>query len=247
MQAADKSERRGNLAEKIEAELRAKFASGAIAPGDKLPTEAALSQSYSVSRTVVREALAGLRADGLVVARQGSGVFAADVQQASERVLYAPYNHGKLSSIIEVLELRAAVESEAAALAAVRSSPAEVAKLEECHLAVRRALEDGSNARREDYAFHLAIAQSTHNTHFVEFFRFLGSRTIPREQPEAASSGAQPTRPELRQFHIEHGAVVSAIVARDADAAHVAMRDHLKASQRRYARLARSAREHVRI
>ena len=65
-----------SLASKISAALRQDLLGGVFRPGDRLPSESELTREYSVSRTVVREAIAILRADGLVEARKGAGVFA---------------------------------------------------------------------------------------------------------------------------------------------------------------------------
>ena len=68
-------ERKPKLAERVVATLRAQIAGGEIGPGQKLPTEGQLTETFGVSRTVVREAIASLATDGLVESRQGAGVF----------------------------------------------------------------------------------------------------------------------------------------------------------------------------
>ena len=73
---ADK--RSSNLAEKVLSRLSAEIRGGRLAPGARLPTEQELTSTMGVSRTVVREAVAALRADGLVVTRRGSGAYVAD-------------------------------------------------------------------------------------------------------------------------------------------------------------------------
>src|SRR6185312_13387789 len=75
--------RSSNLAEKVLARLSAEIRGGKLAPGDRLPTEQELTSTMGVSRTVVREAVAALRADGLVVTRRGSGAYVADNPTAS--------------------------------------------------------------------------------------------------------------------------------------------------------------------
>lgn len=230
--------RRANLAEQIVHSLRARLEAGELQPGDRLPTEKELSQTHGVSRTVVREAIAALRADGWVIARQGSGVFAADRSKVPNTATLFKVDAAKFSSIIEVLELRIAVEGEAASLAAQRSSPAELAKIRECHSAIGKAVAAGDLAEQADFALHHAIAESTHNQHFVEFFRFLGSRTIPRAQLPVNDEDSQPLQPYLERLHEEHGKIVDALARKDPDNARAAMQDHLRGSLRRYARIA---------
>lgn len=229
---------RRNLVERIGLELRRKLQAGVLQAGDRLPTEHALARSNGVSRTVVREAIAGLRADGLVIARQGAGLFVAERSGAAKPLRLLEKEPQNLSTIIECLELRAAVEGEAAALAAERCSPSELAKIKECHRAVAMALAGGESAVEQDFSLHLAIAESTDNRQFVEFFRFLGGRTIPRGQASDEALAAATTPGYLRRIFKEHAGIVNAIAARDPVAAHTAMRAHLKGSQDRYARLA---------
>src|SRR3546814_9561203 len=75
MEQVEERRPRQGLTHRVIAELRGRIESGALKPGDKLPTEQALIRHFGVSRTVIREAVAGLRADGLVEPRQGVGVF----------------------------------------------------------------------------------------------------------------------------------------------------------------------------
>jgi DNA-binding FadR family transcriptional regulator len=232
---------REHLAERIIKPLREQLASGELEPGDRLPTEKALCEAYGVSRTVVREAIAALRADRLVVVRQGSGAFVAervDPDLASEPFTFDKH---KVSSIIEVLELRTAVESSAAALAAHRRSPAELARIKERHDEFGTAISRGSYAEAEDAAFHLAIAEATHNRHFVEFFHFLGSRTIPRAQALNDSVRASAAKAYIGRIHEEHAKIVAAISDQDGARAGEAMIEHLKVSQKRYAKLLEEA------
>jgi len=116
--------------------LRSQIAKGRYHPGDRLPSEARLTQEFGVSRTVVREAIAALRSDGLVEPRQGAGVFLLE-QAASARRPFQQVDLTRVSSLIEMLELRTAVEGDASALAALRRSPGQEGKLLEAFDAFR--------------------------------------------------------------------------------------------------------------
>ena len=94
--------------------LRSDIKSGRYQVGERLPSEAKLTEEHSVSRTVVREAIAALRGDGLVEPRQGSGVYVIE-PPASIPAPFTKFDTFRLSSVIELLELRTAVEVEAAA------------------------------------------------------------------------------------------------------------------------------------
>jgi DNA-binding FadR family transcriptional regulator len=229
---------RKSLADRITMSLRLQLASGKLKPGDRLPTEKELTHEHGVSRAVVREAIAALRSEGLILARQGSGIFVAQHSLESLRQNLFQFESGKLSSIIEILELRAAVESEAAALSAIRCSPAELAKIKECHQAVGDMINAGGRAEAEDFSLHLAIVESTHNRHFVDFFRFLGAKTIPRAQAKSQQGETESKESFLQLIHHEHALIVDAIADRDLARARSAMWAHLKGSQKRYERLA---------
>ena len=68
-------ERKPKLSEQVVSALRDQILGGQILPGQKLPTEGQMTETFRVSRTVIREAMASLAADGLVESRQGAGVF----------------------------------------------------------------------------------------------------------------------------------------------------------------------------
>src|SRR5690349_23341126 len=77
-------ERRPHLAEHITRSLADEIAAGRLRPGDRLPTEQFLSENFGVSRNVVREAIASLRAQGMIESRQGVGAFVSAARQPAE-------------------------------------------------------------------------------------------------------------------------------------------------------------------
>ena len=165
----------------VSEDLRRHIVSGFLKLGERLPSEAELTKQYGVSRTVIREAVAALRYDNLVEARQGSGVFVRNSQSSIPSALL-PTDFARISSIIEMLELRTAVEMEAASLAAVRRSPAqEEAIIERCD-DIDRLIAEGKPTPEADVAFHLTIADATNNPRFREFLELLGRNVIPRAQ-----------------------------------------------------------------
>src|SRR2546421_11755065 len=98
-------------------QLADEIKSGRLSPGERLPTEQELTRAARVRRTVVREAVAALRAEGLVVTRQGVGAFvSAEPQRAPFRI--DPERMQSLGDILNVIELRFGVEIESAGLAA---------------------------------------------------------------------------------------------------------------------------------
>jgi DNA-binding FadR family transcriptional regulator len=218
----------GEVVERIATEIR----SGRLGPGTRLPTEQKLMSALKVSRTVVREAVSALRAEGLVITRQGSGAFVADKSGLPFRI--NPDGLSSIEDVLNVMELRLAIEVEAAALAAERATAEAVAHIERALAAIEAAIESNDGAVTEDFAFHRAIAVATGNPQFALFLEFLGRHVIPRQSVRAALTSA----PELRSYLIgiqkEHAKIFAAIRDRDPAEARKAMRKHLTLSLARY-------------
>ncbi len=229
---------RGNLVAAVSDALRQMVQSGAVPVGGRLPSTAVLTESYGVSRTVVREAIASLQADGLLEPRQGAGVFVL-AERPPNAFPITVADTSRISSMIELLEIRTALEVEAAALASQRRSPAqEEAILEACR-DIETLIEAGKPTTEADLAFHLAIADATNNGRFREFLEMMGQRLIPRRVFQPGSAGEGVPTEYLRQIQEEHRAIADAIAHQNEDAARQAMRKHLRGSQLRYRRLLR--------
>jgi len=239
--SGDRQPGRKNLVGRVSHQLRQAILAGDFNPGDKLPSEAGLTERYDVSRTVIREAIASLRADGLVEARHGVGVFVLTNQpsnQPGSTMGLQPADASRISSVIEMLELRTAVEIEAAGLAAVRRSPAQVEAIFERYEDLGNLIAAGKPTTQADFAFHQAIATATNNPRFREFFDLMGKAVIPRT---ALQEGRMETTAAgyLQQIQAEHKQLAEAILARDEEGARDAVRTHLKGSLQRYRNLIR--------
>lgn len=225
------SRRRGNFVVEVSDALRLAIQSGEYPPGSKLPSEAKLTEAYTVSRTVIREAIAALRADGLVQARQGAGVFVLQ-PPIQDDPPFQSVDYERISSVIELLELRTGVEVEAAGLAALRRSPQQEEAIVLAHNEVRNCIDTGRPTSEADFNLHLAISDAANNPRFREFLLLLGSAVIPRA---ALKKGVEATSGSyLSQIHDEHGKIVDAILGGDEEIARATMREHLRGSQNRY-------------
>ncbi|MFC5499333.1 FadR/GntR family transcriptional regulator [Caenimonas terrae] len=216
-----------------------------VAPGDKLPTEAEIMQEFGVSRTVVREAISKLQASGLVVTRHGIGTFVLGVggtEGGAFRI--APEQVATLRDVIAVLELRAGVETEAAALAAQRRTPENLADMRAALDAFAAAIEAGQDAVAADFQFHLGVARATQNPHYVQLLTSLGIMIIPRARLDALEAAGEERRDYLRRVNGEHESIFDAIANQDADGARAAMRTHLANSRERRRRAGAAALAH---
>jgi GntR family transcriptional regulator, transcriptional repressor for pyruvate dehydrogenase complex len=216
--------------------LSADIISGKLAPGARLPTEQEMIASTGVSRTVVREAVAALRAQGLVLTRQGVGAFVAERGRRPFQIEPAELN--SLREVLAVMELRTGVEIEAAGLAAERASPDQVRRIADAYDAIEAAIERGESAVEEDFAFHCHIAEGTANAQFSRFLDYLGRFIIPRQTVRSAAGSPATRRAYLETIQKEHRAIVQAVRGHAVQRARAAMRTHLLNSRRRYQKLA---------
>lgn len=201
----------------------------ALAPGDRLPSEARLAATFGMSRTVVREALVRLASDGITEARRGAGSYVK--RRPSER-LGAHMAMDALAATLGTYEVRFVLEAEAARLAAQRHSPEQMAGIEAALTALRVALLSSAPAHDEDWLLHHAIMEATANTSFVAMFDHLHDDVQRILKAGVDISRARP--PEVIDAMMgEHDAIVEAIRARDADGAALAMRWHLSQGRKR--------------
>ncbi len=215
---------RPKLSEEIAGQLRQLIQGGELMPGTQLPTENAMIEQFGVSRTVVREAVAALSADGLVNARQGRGVFVAnDLTQQPFRL-----GDSRLSErdhIVQIMELRLSLEVEAAGLAAQRRTSEDLREIEDAFERMVEAQRSGQEGAEQDFAFHLRIAEATQNTYIAKFIRYLGPFIIPRPARRTVTGGEREVY--LEGLTQEHANIRDAIADQDEAAAIEAMRIHL--------------------
>ncbi len=231
-----------NLADEVVDRIASEIRRGGLQPGTRLPTEAELVAAMGVSRTVVREAVAALKADGLVMTRQGLGAFVAtDASRLAFRIASdGSEGPNAIYEMLRVLELRLAVETEAAALAAERGSAQQLAEIRDALRALDAAIAAHHSAVQEDFAFHRSIAEATGNPHFPDFLAFLGRHVIPRQVIRTNQSTKSEQLAYLSAIQKDHVGITEAIISRNAAAARKAMRLHLVQSVNRYRRFAAS-------
>jgi GntR family transcriptional repressor for pyruvate dehydrogenase complex len=225
---------RRSLTGELVVRLTDDITSGKIPPGSRLPTEQEMIAATGVSRTVVREAVAALRADGLVVTRQGVGAFVPENARPPLRIAFDRLS--PLRAVLEVMELRTGIEIEAAGLAAERATPAQVRKVVDCFDAIGAAIRRGADGIDQDFALHCSIADATGNPQFRRFLEHLGRFVIPRQTIRGGPG--MPRRVYSETFQQEHRDIVQAIRVGAVAQARAAMRRHLLNSRKRYQRLA---------
>ncbi|RLP11450.1 FadR/GntR family transcriptional regulator [Propionibacterium australiense] len=223
MTALHRSDPRG-LGHALADQLKHRIAGGELGAGERLPSEAELCRDFAVSRTVVREAVAQLRAEGLVETFQGRGTFVTapggDPEPATAHLAGSPRH---------VMELRLAVECEAAALAATRGTEVDREVMRRAMADLREALARREPAIAEDFAVHAAIALASGNPLINDVLRELGPHAILRHR--AGLTGPTVLEPGHADLLVhEHQQICDAIVRGDPDASRAAMRAHLARS-----------------
>lgn len=227
--------RRPSLVDAACEHIKASIHSGKRWPGERLPTEAEFVEVLGVSRTVVREAVARLAAEGLVEARQGKGVF------VSETAKYQAFQITRdelasLHDVIQLLELRLCVETEMASLAAERRSEVDVMNMRQ-QLKLLSAKGEIDDSVKADVEFHRIIAKASNNLYYAKLIDFLGVRLVPPRSLYLSQSQAYVDDSYNAVISREHEAILDAIACRDPDRARLAARTHMSESLKRHREL----------
>lgn len=229
--AADFSQIRRNehLPARIASHIGREIAEGRILPGERLPTEHLLAKTFGVSRSVVREAIAELRNEGLVETRQGIGAFVMEAQgRGSIRIEQTDlYDRESFRSLFQ---LRMPLEIEAAGLAAVHHDETDLRKLDDALTQMTGAEKWTDQGIVADLIFHRALAAATHNEYFPLFIGFIAERISLAINAARAAAVLE----EIVETTIaEHVAIRDAVATRDPLKARAAMRNHLEGAAAR--------------
>lgn len=215
------------LSEEVSSELEARIQRGDYAPGAQLPTEKVLAETFGVSRAVVREAIARLKADGMIETRQGSGAFVAETPKS----LNFRMPIGGESALLHIFELRTMVEVTVAELAARRRTEADVETMRACLQRMEEALLAETDGSEADDDFHLAIASATHNQYVLRLSEFLGRQFSESRRMAWVDHPRGMESP--REAQREHYQLLDAIAAGDHVAARQAAFVHLTGAAER--------------
>ncbi len=215
------------LYEQLAERIRQQILSGALNPGDRLPTERIFARDYGVSRTVVREAVKTLQQEGLIEIKAGLGTFVVDAtDRAFSQSLSLMMSVSLSDKLLDVVEIREILEVQMAALAAARAKPEDIDKMKSAVAKMDRSLDDISEFIKQDHAFHLALAHATQNavmplliSSIVDLLQQLRSRT-------ALVDGS------LERGQQHHKRILDAISRGDAEVAREAMQAHLRQVRR---------------
>lgn len=224
-----------SLAREVMNDLVERIRQGVYRPGDRLPTEPEIMAEQGVSRTVVREALSRLQAAGFAETKHGVGTFVLQPASPASPTLDLP-TVTTIRDVLAMLELRISLETEAAGLAALRRTESQLSLMRRAIAAFEEGVERGESSVDADFQFHLQIALATHNPYFEEFYRHLGTTTIPRTRLDTSRFSPEPAQEYLFRTNREHENILDAIARKDPQAASAGMRTHLSNSCERLRR-----------
>lgn len=219
--------RREHLPTRIAADFAQRIRGGSLQPGDKLPTEQVLSRTLGVSRTVVREAIAQLRSEGLVETRQGVGAFVA---QSPGQIRLQSGGDMDRHQFTDLYQLRVPLEIEAAGIAAENRGDDDLRAIDEALDRMSSQDEWETEGVTADLDFHRRIAQATGNEYFVQFIGVIADRVA---HVIVAGRSHMQAHAIFAHTIAEHTAIRDAIRDRDPKAARAAMRAHLIGSAAR--------------
>lgn len=219
------------LPDEIAASINTRVQRGELLPGDRLPSERELCELHGVSRSVVREALSQLKSDGIIETRRGSGAYVLERdQRQSFRMQDVAID--ERDSLALVMELIVTVEVAATRLAAQRRTPEDLKMIRRALIGMEYEIANDRLGDEQDFAFHQAIVEATHNPHFIALSSHLeqGARRVIRQ-----------ARTNTRYRHIdlieavqqEHQAIFDAIKQGDPEAAERAANTHLENAAKR--------------
>ena len=196
--------------------------SGEFPLNARMPAEAELARRFGASRPVIREALARLRDDGVIISRQGSGSYVR--RRPDDAVLrFMPIS--SIADIERCFEFRAGLEGAAAALAAARAEQRDLYELKATLHDLGDCIERGQITSEADERFHLAVARATQNHYYVAVQTSLQAHIAAGMHLGRTFSAPSEARQRLMQE--EHLAVLEAIEARDSLRARAAMEIHI--------------------
>jgi GntR family transcriptional repressor for pyruvate dehydrogenase complex len=221
----NKIKRAVRLTDQVADTLYDQIKSGIYQPGETIASEVELAAQFGVSRTVLREALAHLKYEGILHSKQGSGLQVGSFANVRTFRLEVQ-DEANVDEILSLYELRAILEGDATALAAERRSRKQLADLKNCLVKIHQAIEKGKDYSAADAAFHETITKASGNPFLSDFMVFLSDklRNLSRRARDRVSRS-----PEMQlEVQEEHDVIFQAISDSDPQKAKEAALEHLR-------------------
>lgn len=212
------------ISDQVFEQLRELIFRGELKPGEQIMPERELADALGVSRTSVRDAIRKLVVMGFLEQKQGQGTFVRG-NDAIRKSPLAVAMENQDASLTDLLEVRMGLETNAAALAALRADEKDIHFLEKSLKELEDQVRKGELGNEADVSFHMAITYATKNPVQIYLmkiffdFLFIGIRENLRHLYEEPSN--------IDQIFDQHVAIIKAIKNRDAEGAFDAMKEHI--------------------
>lgn len=221
------TEKASNLTAQLIALMERQLLFGEIRPGERLPSQRKLARDHGVARSTVREAVTELQLHGLVDTVHGGGSYSKNLL---EDRFYLPLSIDQQETLemqLQVMEMRAVVEGEAAYFAALRASDKQLAELEQEY---QRMLKRGTGETtlrqaKADLTFHMMIADSSHHLLIISFSQILYTNYFHAIYG-VLSRTLQATGRYPPKIGVQHARIFQSIFKRDPESAREAASAH---------------------
>jgi GntR family transcriptional repressor for pyruvate dehydrogenase complex len=224
--------KRKRVYQEIIERLKIAIENGELKPGDKLPSERTLAEIFNVARTSVKEAITVLEASGIVNIRPGVGVFLVDQYRSELLPKFSSVIEERNSDLIQLLELRQAIEGDAAYYAAERITDEQKERLTRVFTSLVEAEKNGEIAIEEDFQFHLAIIEAANNPLMKEVMDVISDKML-----KVLTKNREETILNFKmnkEVGEEHRSIYEAIMQGQPERAREALCAHLKAIKERH-------------
>ncbi|MDA8133019.1 MAG: FadR/GntR family transcriptional regulator [Desulfobacteraceae bacterium] len=212
-------------------QIRASILSGDFSPGDKLPPERELAESFGVSRPSVREALNALASAGLVRSNQGGGTTVLSLVETDSGNPLSGLIRMQQDRALDVIEVRKCMESWTAFYAAQRALPEDIRRMGTIIAGMEQNLEGLKPSEDLDANFHILVARATHNIVWLHLMQNIFDAM--KEFQQSVWRAVYITGDDHHMLYRHHRSVFEAIEARDAEASRQAMMMHLSFAEQR--------------
>ena len=220
---------RVTMSEQVATQIAAMVSAGYWKPGEKLPPESELCETFHIGRSTLREALKSLAFIGMVRMRAGEGTYVAG---GASKFLEHVFAQGLLTNerdVTDLCETRILLETELAALCAERASNHQIESIAAIVREMGSSIDaGGANFLNLDLEFHLCIAEHSQNKVLQQIFRTI------RGLLQEVIKKSQQVQGNVGLAYEQHRKILEALQERDPRKARAAMRDHLRTFERGY-------------
>jgi len=215
---------KANILQAILDQFKKSIANGELVKGDRLPSERKMSETFGVSRATIREAIKALELIGLVECAHGTGNYIA---QSLDYSLVEPLSimfNLEGGSIIQVLEIRRALETAAISLAVARITDHEMEELLEIYKTMYGEI-DQNTAAGIDRNFHYKIASASRNPLIITMLNAISC--LIENQINRARQEMLCNKENVDRINAQHHEIIESLRNKDSDLAIKAMNEHM--------------------